>query len=60
LPPMLGMTDRLTVGFYGLRIFDCKTLQLCATRCEWHCSRLPSGRNALQRCENLRNSLALN
>jgi len=57
---MLGRADRFTVGFYGLRIFGCKTLQLCASRCEWHCSRLPSNRNAVQQSENARKNSVLN
>jgi hypothetical protein len=49
-----------TVVFYGLTIFGCKTVQLCATRCEWHCSGLPGRRKAVQQSENARKTSFLN
>jgi hypothetical protein len=46
--------------FYGLKIFGCKTAQSCVTRCKPHWLGLPMIRNAVQRSENVRNSLGLN
>jgi len=44
-------------GYVIERNFGCKTAQFCAARCEWHYSRLPSSRNAVQQSENERKTL---
>jgi hypothetical protein len=49
-----------TVVFYGLKIFCCKTVQLCVTPCECGMAGLPSIRDAAQRSENTRKNSFLN
>jgi hypothetical protein len=46
--------------FYGLKIFGCKTTQLCATRCESRMDELRSVSNDVQRSENKRKNSFLN
>lgn len=55
----LAQSD-FTVVFYGLRIFDCKTAQLCGTQRECGMAETPSTRNGAQRSENTRKNSVLN
>jgi len=47
-------------AFYGRRIFGCKTAQFHEMQRESDSFRLPLKKQAVQRCENIRNSLGLN
>ncbi len=49
-----------TVAFYGLKVFDCKTLQVHVTRCECRSTGTPSIRDGMQRSENARENSVLN
>jgi hypothetical protein len=50
----------LTVIFYGVKYFLCKTAQSCATRRESEILETPSVRNSAQSGENARKNFLLN
>jgi hypothetical protein len=53
-------SEFFTVVFYGLRIFGCKTPQVCVTRREGEMAGTPSVRNDAQASENMRKNPLLN
>jgi hypothetical protein len=55
-----GSAERFfTVVFYGLRIFGCKTAQLCVARCESYCAEIRGICNKAQSSEIMRKKLFL-
>jgi hypothetical protein len=53
-------TLNFTVVFYGLKIFGCKTAQLCVTRREDWMAKMPSVSDGVQRSENKHKNSLLN
>ena len=42
--------------FYGQLKFCCKTARMCANPCEWLLIEIPSVRDGMQNCGNVRNN----
>ena len=46
--PRDATREIFTVVFYNLRVFGCKTVQVCVMQREYRLSEIPSVRNAAQ------------